>query len=94
MVEHTDRYETNDEFGVPIYTFLRGTQQQYRISLNEYRGHRYIDLRIFWASPNGWRPTRRGITLPPDLLPELVRGVFAVAEALGHTAEEIAAWLE
>ncbi len=47
-----------------------------RIAKSEYRGSRYIDIRIFFETKEGgeYRPTRKGIAIKEDIF-----GVFAEA---------------
>jgi hypothetical protein len=65
------------EFGLPIHAFLKNKTHQVRISENEYQGHPYVDIRLFFRTDNGaWRPTKSGLTIPPRLYPELLRGIL------------------
>ncbi len=80
----------DDEFGLPVHVFERSASEQIRISLNEFRGFEYIDIRVFFASEDGYRPTRRGLTLRKDLYPELFRGIVELGGALGYDAEALA----
>jgi len=55
------------------------------LSRRAYRGREFCDLRRFWLPDDAeeWRPTRRGVTVPVDLVPDL-------AESLGKLfAEEL-----
>ena len=57
-----------------------------RIALGRYKGRRVVDVRL-WYQPAGsvdFVPTRKGITLDADRLPEFAE---AVAEALRRTRE-------
>ncbi len=78
-----------DEFGVPIHIFAKNSSQQIRISLNEYKGVQYIDIRQFYISENGFRPTKKGVTLRTDLYLELLNGVVLLGEALGYDNESL-----
>ena len=54
-----------------------------RVSVTEYRGRTYGDIRIFYEAEDGeWRPTRKGICLAPDLVPELRGAVEELEKAL------------
>jgi len=51
--------------------------ERIRVGINEYKDRKYVDIRIYYEDDTGdWRPTKKGITLPPDRVSEL-------AEALG-----------
>jgi len=55
------------------------------LSRRAYRGREFLDLRRFWLPDDAeeWQPTRRGVTVPVDLVPDL-------AESLGKLfAEEL-----
>ena len=57
-----------------------------RIALDRYKGRCVLDVRL-WYQPNGsteYVPTRKGITLDADRLPEFAE---AVAEALRRNRE-------
>ena len=57
-----------------------------RIALDRYKGRWVVDVRL-WYQPEGsvdFVPTRKGITLDADKLPEFAE---AVAEALRRTQE-------
>ncbi|ACO75452.1 hypothetical protein LHK_02470 [Laribacter hongkongensis HLHK9] len=47
---------------------------------HDYIGHDYIDLRQHtdFGDGEGFRPTKKGITLPPDRLPELIEALLAL----------------
>lgn len=65
---------------VPIATIPRNAREELRISLTEFKGTRYFDLRIFaeFAGETKVRgPTKTGITCSFEHLPELARAVQA-----------------
>ncbi len=54
-----------------------------RVALTEFRKRQYIEIRTYYMDDAGeWKPTRKGITLNPDLMKE-------VHQALGKALEEI-----
>ena len=54
-----------------------------RVALTEFRKRQYIEVRTYYMADDGeWKPTRKGITLNPDLMKE-------VHQALGKALEEI-----
>jgi hypothetical protein len=87
-MEHI-RTSDSDEFGVPIHIFEKNEKEQIRISLNEYHGIEYIDIRLFFLSDDGFRPTKKGVTIRKDLYPELLNGVILLGDALGYDWKEI-----
>ena len=71
------------EFGVAAHVIQKSASEQVRIGINEYRGREYIDIRGFFDSGEGYRPTKRGVTVPTRLYPELLRGVLELGLTLG-----------
>jgi hypothetical protein len=55
-----------------------------RFSISTYRGRERLDIREYWLdeTTDEWRPSRKGISLPRDYLPELLAGVEALRAAL------------
>lgn len=65
--------------------------QMIRISENEFHGIRYVDIRQYYLDDDGeWKPTRRGVTFPPDLIGEAINGLRKLSEnpSQEETAEE------
>ena len=64
-----------------IATIPRSATEQLQISINEYKGKSYLDLRIFYTTDDGinWLPTKKGVTVSPDNL-ELLKD--AIEEAM------------
>ena len=51
-------------------TIERSDTEQLQISVSEYRGKSYFNLRIFYTTDGGetWLPTKKGVTFAPDQL--------------------------
>ncbi len=49
-------------------------RERIEIRAAEYEGHPYIDIRTFWRSDDAgeWRPSKKGVTLKPSLVEELI----------------------
>ena len=62
-----------------ISTIERSSTEQLQISINEYKGKKYLDLRIFYTTDNGasWLPTKKGVTISPSDLSILKEAVEA-----------------
>ncbi len=69
-----------------LHQFSRNQDETVYFTLKEYKDRKYIDLRIFYQPKDAeeMRPTKKGITLSIDLLPELKRGVFACEKKLSN----------
>ncbi len=46
----------------------RSDTEQLQISISEYKGKSYLNLRIFYTTDGGesWLPTKKGVTFSPD----------------------------
>jgi hypothetical protein len=54
-----------------------------RVALTEFRNRQYMEIRTYYMADDGdWKPTKKGITLSPELMRE-------VYEALGKAFEEL-----
>ncbi|MGH2354089.1 MAG: transcriptional coactivator p15/PC4 family protein, partial [Chloroflexota bacterium] len=64
-----------------------------RVALREYQGRRYLDIRLWYWSEDGpeetLRPSRKGVTLRVEQLPEL-RDALDTLGALDDSAREAA----
>jgi hypothetical protein len=66
----------------------RATRGVVRSTLNEFGGKTYFDVRL-WVEPRDQPgaaliPTRRGLSLPLEFLPELSEALEAIGEAVKH----------
>jgi len=53
-----------------LATIQRSDTEQLQISISEYKGRSYFNLRIFYTTDDGatWLPTKKGVTFAPDQL--------------------------
>jgi Transcriptional Coactivator p15 (PC4) len=79
----------DDQFGLVVHRFEKKRRAEIRISINEYKGHRYIDIREFYLNDEGTFAPGKGITVPPDLIGELVHGIALLAEALEYNIDAV-----
>ena len=61
-----------------LATIQRSDTEQLQISVSEFKGRSYFNLRIFYTTDEGatWIPTKKGVTFSPeqlDLLEEAVQ---------------------
>lgn len=51
----------------------RTATEEVHVQINEYKGKKYLDLRVFYTKDGGatWNPTQKGVTIYPDRLAEL-----------------------
>ena len=53
------------------------------ISTNEYMGHKFIDLRIYFENDNGdYKPTKKGIAISPKIMKEVLEFIIKGAEKM------------
>ena len=67
----------------------KGGREVLRVSLSEFKGNHYIDLRIWAETERGLVATRAGATVPLDRLSELITALEA-----GRIEAIQAGWLD
>lgn len=72
----------------PITVFLdlpRG-RDVLRISVSEYKGREYIDIRVWYTDRDGeLKPTAKGVSLRPDAIQDVLRALQAAYQATEGT---------
>lgn len=70
-----------------LATIERSDTEQLQISVSEYKGKSYLNMRIFYTTDGGqtWLPTKKGVTFSPDQLDLLSE---AIEEAKQEFMEE------
>ncbi len=76
--------DESDEYGLLIHSFKKNAREQVRILLNEYKGTRYVDIRVFFWNGEKYLPSKKGVTLGEDKYHELLSGVLQLGETLGY----------
>ena len=72
-----------------LTTIPRSATEEIQIAINEYKGKKYLDLRVYYTTDDGlnWNPTKKGVTFSPEKLEDLKSAIetamaeFGVAEA-------------
>lgn len=63
----------NEQTGTVIGTIPKGEGEQITISKKEYKGFKYVDIRLFFKdSENAWKPTKKGVTVGANKLDVLI----------------------
>jgi hypothetical protein len=45
----------------------RNETEVVRVSTEEFKGRKYLDIRVYFENDDGeWKPTKKGVTIPPD----------------------------
>jgi len=72
-----------------VASFKRNPTEEVRAGIKEFKGRRYIDLRIYYMDDQGeWKPTRKGISLATDFMPELRNAVDNIEKELKTMEQE------
>jgi hypothetical protein len=43
---------------------------------NHFKGKRMIEARVYYLTKNGWKPTKQGLTLYPDVWQDLITHIY------------------
>jgi hypothetical protein len=78
-----------------IAQFEKNATEVVRVSLTEFRGHKLIDLRVYYSDDEGqFKPTKKGVSLSVSLYTELKKSIHSLEKTLLDlnliTAEELA----
>jgi len=61
----------------------RSSVEQIRLSVRDYRGCAFADLRLFSRNDAGeWKPSKRGLAVSPDIWWQFVDGVQRLGEEM------------
>ena len=67
----------------------RNQKECIRVSLEEYKGHRFIDCRIFWKDNAGeYRPSKKGISLNDETVKEVITALSKADRELEKQASK------
>ena len=54
-----------------------------RIALTEYKGAQRVDMRLYYETGQGeLKPTKRGISVTPDMIPDIIKSLNLVSREL------------
>ena len=73
-----------------LMTIPRSATEEIQIATNEYKGKKYLDLRVYYTTDDGlnWNPTKKGVTVSPDKLAELKTAIEQAMVEFGVTENE------
>lgn len=69
--------------GRVLWTAPRGEGERIRLSIKTYQGKNFLDVRIEWRGPDGWLPTKKGVSIR-------IAEIGDVSAALDRAVEELA----
>lgn len=65
-----------------IATIKKNSREELRVTLDEFRGHHLVNVRIFYDAGEGeMKPGKQGIAVKLELLPELLSALTAAETA-------------
>ena len=75
--------------GKILATIERSDTEQLQISLSEYKGTNYSNMRIFFTNDGGasWIPTKKGVTFTAEQLDTLTEAIEEAKQELMAEAE-------
>lgn len=69
--------------GEVVATFEKNSREEVRISVDEFRGRKIINMRVFYRSESGsWLPGKQGIAIGADRYRDLAEALVKCGEAL------------
>jgi Transcriptional Coactivator p15 (PC4) len=72
-----------DEASQLVAQFEKNSKEEVRVSLDDFRGRKIINMRVYYRSDNGeWLPGRQGLALGVDRYRDLAEAMLKVGEAL------------
>jgi hypothetical protein len=61
----------------------KNLKEKIRVSIEEYRGHKFIDCRVYWQDDQGeWRPSKKGIALNSDSIDKVIEALQKASKKL------------
>ena len=65
-----------------LATIERSDTEQLQISVSEYKGKSYLNMRIYYTTDEGatWLPTKKGVTFSPEQLDLLTEAIEAARQ--------------
>lgn len=68
---------------LPFLDIRKSDSERLRVTISEYRGRAYVDLRTWYSiESGGFKPGRAGVSLRPDQIAEVVQGLMLAARAV------------
>ena len=66
-----------------ITEIQKNVKERIRVSIEEYRGTRFIDCRVYFEDEDGeWKPTKKGIALNGDCIDEVIEAMQKASKTL------------
>jgi hypothetical protein len=59
--------------GQVIGVLEKNSTSKIKVMLREYKGKEFVDIRTYFDDEGEWKPTKKGVTISPGKVNELVR---------------------
>ena len=67
----------------PVAQFEKNSKEEIRVSIDDFRGTKLINIRVFYRSATGeWLPGKQGIAMKADVYRDLASAILQLGEAL------------
>lgn len=67
-----------------VHSFQKNALEEVRVSVSTYKGRKYLDIRVYYQGDDGdYKPSKKGVALSPELLPELETAIQKLKDELG-----------
>ncbi len=50
----------------------KNQKEQIKVSIENYKNHTFVDLRVYWQDGDTWRPSKKGITLNDENIDKVI----------------------
>ena len=72
----------------PLAVIPKNSKEEVHVALSTFKGKNLIDVRVYaqWGDDPAPRPTRNGVSLNVDRLPDLIRALQEAASQAGVSA--------
>lgn len=61
----------------------KNMKEKIRVSIEEYKGHKFVDCRVYWQDGGGgWKPSKKGIALNDETIDEVIEALQKASKAL------------
>ena len=68
----------------PLWEVTKNSKEVIRFQVEEYRGQKFGDIRVYYDADGEWKPSRQGVAIRPEIWREFVKGI----ERLGAEMKE------
>lgn len=62
----------------PLWEVTKNSKEVIRFQVEEYRGQKFGDIRVYYDADGEWKPSRQGVVIRPAIWREFMKGVERV----------------